>query len=162
MKPAYTVTLGEKVYSHYPDEVLANLATEFLDFFQAANFKNRPDPRMHTFTPRVGEPLFISQRHYGGSIVSAAKGGVISMDFTRAVMQGCVFSQVPETEILIDELLTRAEKRGVAYDGDVALAYALSTEVSDFLDKYCVPPAINPDDLLENAKQMVQMLKIQR
>ena len=84
------------------------------------------------------------------------------MDFTRAVMQGCVFSQVPETEIVIDELLTRAEKRGVAYDGGVALGYALSTEVSDFLDKYCAPPAINPDDLLENAKQMVQMLKLQR
>ena len=153
MKSFYGMTLGERVYLHYPDEVLANIANDFLKVFEQANFRKK----------RVSSALngdYFSSEVLGGNDCVQASPGQISIDFSRAGIQGWAHSQVFDAETVIDELFKRAEAQGVAYNNDIRLAYDLKSEVSDFIDKYCIPAALNVGDMIYNSCETVKALRL--
>jgi len=154
MKPVYSVQIVDKIFFHLSDEILANIAIDFLHVFQSANFE-RCELR-----PHLERDLFSSERMRGvGSCVIASPGDV-RIDFSKATIQGWAYAQVYDAETVIDEILYRARKRGISYNDDVEIAYLLELEIDRFIDKFCVPRGLNARDIIRNSQETCRILSL--
>jgi len=152
MKSVYNIEFCDTVYLHFSDEVLANMAVDFLRVFRDANFKGQDgyhkNPRLFSFT-----------RHSGNTCVMARPDSV-SIDFSKATTQAWACQQIYDAETLIEEVMYRAKKRKVVFDEDIDRVQRLGAEIQEFIDKFCVPVPINANDVVCNAQQTCEMLRI--
>ena len=149
MSSVYSVELVDKFFFHYSDEVLANIARDYLDVFQSAN----------NFYSSLSSNIFQKERLYG-DVLTTSSSGQVKIDFSKATIQGWVAQQVYEADTLIEELLMRKSKKGIVFDQDVHDLQVLEDEIFVFLDKYAVPAALSPSDLIANAQEMCVALKL--
>jgi hypothetical protein len=148
----YSVQLVDKVFLHYSEEVLANMAQDYLDVFKSANdFKS---------SSRTYSKVFQAEMVGGGVCVRTDSGGGVKLDFSRASIQGWAAQQVYEAETLVYELSKRKKRRGIVFDQDVHLLHHLEGEIDHFLGKYAVPAPLSTSDLIFNAQEMCRALKI--
>ena len=153
MKPVYNVTLCDPTYLQYSDEVLFNMAGDFLRVFRLANY--RADRSSNGNTSR----LFDSGSLEGRTIVKASPEGV-TVDFSWASTHGWVHSQINDAETLIAEVLYRMQKKGIKFNADIDRIQVLEAEIADYIDKFCAPPALSADDLMYNAQQTCNDLQL--
>lgn len=153
MKPVYNVHFVDTIYFHHSDEILANIAADFLHVFQSANFKQVEadiSPKDRLFNPEI----------LGGGVCVEARPGKVTIDFSRAVTQGWACSQIHDAETLIEEVFYRIKEKGVIFNEDVSLMQVLGQEITDFIDKFCVPASLSADDLVYNTQQTCESLTI--
>ena len=153
MKPVYNITLCDPVYSHYSDEVLTNIAIDFLRMFQGANFRSL-DADISS-----KRRLFTSDALQQRSCVEA-KPGEVKIDFSWAAIQGWVHSEIFNAESVIDEILKRMKEKGIAFNEDVNVAFALAEEIVFYVDKFCIPPALSAEDVIYSAQQISNELNL--
>ena len=153
MKPVYSFQFVDTVYSHFSDEVLANIASDFLRVFRNANFKDT----QKTFIPE--KHLFASERSHSDVCVKA-RPGKVSIDFSKAITQGWAGTQIYDAETLIDEVYYRAQKQGIVFNPDISLMQSLREEINTFINKFGVPRALNAEETVYTAQQTCEALRI--
>lgn len=153
MKPVYGFYFVDTIYSHFSDEVLANIAKDLLYAFKSANFNDLNV----SYSPI--DKLFSSMNHVGDTCVKARPGDV-SIDFTKTATQGWVGNQIYDAETLIEEILYRAKKNRVLFNHDVDVALQLGDEIAEFIDKICVFRALSARELIDNSRQVCSDLNI--
>ncbi len=154
MKLFGNVHFVDPIYFHLSDEVLANVAIDFLRVFQGASFKDWGDD----FS--LKERAFTAGELTGRTCVEARPGKVV-IDFSKAVTQGWACSQIYNAEKTVaDEIFYRMNGRGIAFNGDVSIAYALSQEIASFMDRTFVPASVSMDDFKHNSREICRSLRI--
>lgn len=121
--------------------------------FQSANYREN-----HTRSIKTSR-LFEGGTLRGRTLVEASPKGVV-IDFSVASAHGWVHSQIFDAETLISEVIHRMQKRGIKFNAEIDRVQILQSEISDYIDKFCQPPSLSADDLIHNAQQTCNALRL--
>lgn len=141
-------------YTDMSDEVLFNLAGNFLRTFREANHRNSEPVRAYS------SRSFERSSFHGSSCVRACKERGVKIDFARVSTHGWLHTEIFNAESLIAEVIYRMNKRGISFNSDIDRVQCLEAEIVDYIDKFCTPPALNADDLVYNAVENARALRL--